>query len=94
MFNKLAAFVDLPKQYGYALGTNGSLTKEYEIDNGSENIRHVSSVKSWMNMTTLNPIWRSVKGFELCILTDGNLSTFSEQKVQLKKRLFESNPWY
>ena len=63
MFKKLIGFgVDLPEQYGYALGTNGSLTKEYVIDNGSENIRHVSTVKSWMNMTTLNPIWRSVKG--------------------------------
>ena len=71
-FAKLAAFgVDLPKQYGYAAGTNGSLSQLYEIDNGVENIKRVSEVKSWMEMEKLNPIWRSdyanqIRG------TDGN----------------------
>lgn len=71
-FAKLATFgVDLPKQYGYAAGTNGSLSQLYEIDNGVENIKRVSEVKSWMEMEELNPIWRSdysnqIRG------TDGN----------------------
>jgi len=71
-FAKLAAFgVELPKQYGYALGTNGTLSQQYEIDNGVGSIKRVSQVKSWMEMDELNPIWRSdyanqIRG------TDGN----------------------